>query len=210
MIDSIDFEKMNGLVPAVVQDAGDGTVLMVGFMNREAVQKTLDDRQVVFWSRSKQRLWKKGETSGNVLDLVSIDLDCDNDALLIKANPRGPTCHTGSRSCFKNSQSDDGFGVLARLAGIIRKRKAELPEKSYTTDLFRRGLPFIGQKVGEEAVELSIAAQYPDEQRCIEETADLLYHTLVLLEAKNIEVGRVMGELEKRMIKPHTSQKGKQ
>jgi phosphoribosyl-ATP pyrophosphohydrolase/phosphoribosyl-AMP cyclohydrolase len=205
MIDTIDFGKMNGLVPAVVQDAGDGTVLMLGFMNKEAVQKTLEDRQVVFWSRSKQRLWKKGETSGNFLDLVSIDLDCDNDALLVKANPRGPTCHTGARSCFKVSQADDRLGILAKLADIIRKRKAELPEKSYTTELFNRGLPFIGQKVGEEAVELAIAAQYQDEQRCIEESADLFYHTLVLLAAKNIGVDKVMGELEKRMVKPRAS-----
>ncbi len=204
MIDSIDFDKMNGLVPAVVQDDSDGMVLMVGFMNREAVQKTLEDRQVVFWSRSKERLWKKGETSGNILDLVSIDVDCDNDALLVRANPRGPTCHTGSRSCFTTSSADNRLSILGKLAGIIKRRKAELPGKSYTTELFRRGLPFIGQKVGEEAVELAIAAQYKDDQRCIEETADLLYHALVLLEAKDIELAKVMDELEKRMTKPRS------
>ncbi len=209
MIETINFDKMDGLVPAVVQDAADGTVLMLGFMNKEAVQRTLEERQVVFWSRSKKRLWKKGETSGNFLDLVSLDLDCDNDALLVKAHPQGPTCHTGSRSCFKGSHPDDRLSVLSRLLGIIRKRKAELPEKSYTTELFRRGLPLIGQKVGEEAVELAIAAQYQDEQRCIEETADLLYHVLVLLEAKGIEVAKVMGELEKRMLKPRPSDTSK-
>ncbi len=209
MIETINFDKMDGLVPAVVQDAADGTVLMLGFMNKEAVQRTLEERQVVFWSRSKKRLWKKGETSGNFLDLVSLDLDCDNDALLVKAHPQGPTCHTGSRSCFNSSHPDDRLSVLSRLLGIIRKRKAELPEKSYTTELFRRGLPLIGQKVGEEAVELAIAAQYQDGQRCIEETADLLYHMLVLLEAKEIEVAKVMGELEKRMLKPRPSDTSK-
>ena len=191
---------MNGLVPAVVQDANDGTVLLLGFMNEEALSQTLNERQVVFWSRSKQRLWKKGETSGNILDLVSIEVDCDQDALLIKAVPRGPVCHTGEKSCFKNADPSVPYDVLLRLSAIIQKRKQELPEKSYTTELFRRGLPFIGQKVGEEAVELAISAQYQDRQRCVEEAADLVYHMLVLLEAKEIGMAPVLKELEDRML----------
>ena len=201
MIDTLNFEKMNGLVPAVVQDATDGTVLMVGFMNKDAVQKTISDRKVVFWSRSKRRLWQKGETSGNILDVVSVEPDCDNDALLIKASPRGPVCHTGDRSCFKGAERKNEFEVLEKLRMIVRQRKRELPEKSYTTELFTRGLPFIGQKVGEEAVELAIAAQYADRTRCIEEAADVLYHSLVLLEAKDIELTEVLQELEARMFK---------
>jgi phosphoribosyl-AMP cyclohydrolase / phosphoribosyl-ATP pyrophosphohydrolase len=201
MTETIDFEKMNGIVPVVVQDALDGTVLMLGFMNQEALKRTLEERQVVFWSRSKQRLWKKGETSGNYLDLVSLETDCDQDALLVKAIPRGPVCHTGERSCFKNAEPSVQYGVLNRLVAIIQKRKQELPQKSYTTELFRRGLPFIGQKVGEEAVELAIAAQYQDQRRCVEEAADLVYHVLVLLAAKEIGVTEVLRELEERMVK---------
>lgn len=202
MIERINFKKMNGLVPAVVQHSVERTVLMLGFMNEEALRRTIDERQVVFWSRSKQRLWKKGETSGNILDLVSIEADCDNDALLIKASPRGHVCHTGEKSCFANGAFDDRYLVLEKLAEIIEKRKKELPENSYTTELFKRGMPFIGQKVGEEAVELAIAAQYQDRRRCVEEAADLIYHTLVLLEAKEIEMSDVLQELWKRMAKP--------
>lgn len=201
MIERIDFKKMNGLVPAVVQHAVDGTVLMLGFMNEEALRQTIDERQVVFWSRSKQRLWKKGETSGNILDLVSVEVDCDNDALLIKASPRGPVCHTGETSCFANAELDDQYQVLDRLVQIIKQRKKVLPANSYTTELFRRGVSFIGQKVGEEAVELAIASQYQDKQRCVEETADLLYHTLVLIEAKEIELRDVLQVLQERMAK---------
>lgn len=201
MTDKIDFEKMKGLVPAIVQDANDGTVLMLGFMNEEALKRTLNERKVVFWSRSKQRLWQKGETSGNILDLVSIEPDCDSDALLVKASPRGPVCHTGERSCFRNAERSDSLNIIGRLANVIKQRKREMPEKSYTTELFQRGVPFIGQKVGEEAVELAIAAQYPDRQRCIEEAADVLYHSLVLLEAKDIEFGDVVQELKARMSK---------
>ncbi len=201
MITTIDFEKMNGLVPAIVQDADDGTVLMLGFMNQEALRQTLEERQVVFWSRSKKRLWKKGETSGNILDLVSVEADCDRDALLVKAIPRGPVCHTGQRSCFDNAAGLNRYSVLRKLVSIIRARKSDLPEDSYTTKLFKRGVSYIGQKVGEEAVELAIAGQYQDQARCIEETADLLYHTLVLLEAKGIGLNDVFGELEKRMTK---------
>jgi phosphoribosyl-ATP pyrophosphohydrolase/phosphoribosyl-AMP cyclohydrolase len=201
MTETIDFKKMNGIVPAVVQDDHDGTVLMVGFMNQEALKRTIEGRQVVFWSRSKQRLWKKGETSGNILDLVSIEADCDQDALLIKASPRGPVCHTGEKSCFKNAEPSGQYNVIERLVAIIQKRKQELPENSYTTALFQRGLPFIGQKVGEEAVELAISAQYQDQRRCVEEAADLVYHMLVLLAAKEIGTTEVLRELEERMDK---------
>ncbi len=199
MTETIDFAKMGGLVPAVVQDAVDGSVLMVGFMNQEAFDQTVRDKEVVFWSRSKKRLWKKGETSGNVLDLVSIQPDCDRDALLVKALPRGPVCHTGDRSCFKRAPVDNSYAVLERLIAIIKSRKTDLPDKSYTAELFRRGLPLIGQKVGEEGVELAIAAQYQDRKRCIEEAADLFYHAFVLLEAKGIELREVLGELGMRM-----------
>ncbi len=200
MTETIDFEKMNGIVPVVVQDFHDGTVLMLGFMNEEALHRTLEERHVVFWSRSKKRLWKKGESSGNILDLVSIETDCDSDSLLIKASPRGPVCHTGQRSCFKKAELLSWNLVIEKLIAIIQKRKGELPENSYTTELFKRGLPYIGQKVGEEAVELAISAQYQDQQRCVEEAADLVYHMLVLLEAKEIGMAPVLKELENRMV----------
>ncbi|HLX12308.1 MAG TPA: bifunctional phosphoribosyl-AMP cyclohydrolase/phosphoribosyl-ATP diphosphatase HisIE [Bacteroidota bacterium] len=204
-IDKINFSKLNGLVPAVIQDSADGSVLMLGFMNREALQKTLAEKQVVFWSRSKQRLWKKGETSGNFLDVQSIALDCDGDALLISAKPHGPTCHTGERSCFGSRPSPpaplptgERGDAIAELASVIHERKMTMPEDSYTAKLFRKGISRIAQKVGEEAVELAIAAQYPDKQRCIEESADLLYHLLVLLEEKGIGLSDVYTELNSR------------
>ena len=198
MIEKLQFDKLNGIVPAIIQDAGDGTVLMVGFMNREAVEQTLKDRQVIFWSRTKQRLWKKGETSSNVLHVVSVVTDCDNDSLLITVKPSGPVCHTGERSCFPDSSSRTGT-MLQQLETVIQSRKKEMPDGSYTTELFRKGVARIAQKVGEEAVELSIAAQYNDKQRIIEETADLLYHTIVLLTEKEISIQDVYRELQKRV-----------
>jgi len=198
MIEKLQFDKLNGLVPAVIQHFEDGTVLMVGFMNREAVEQTLKDRQVIFWSRTKQRLWKKGETSGNILHVVSVVPDCDNDSLLIKAKPSGPVCHTGERSCFPETSSQTGE-FLQRLETVIQSRKKEMPDGSYTTELFRKGVARIAQKVGEEAVELSIAAQYNDKQRIVEETADLLYHIIVLLTEKGIMMQDVYRELEKRV-----------
>jgi len=199
MIEKVNFEKMNGLVPAIVQDADDGIVLMVGFMNKEALEQTIKERQVTFWSRSKSRLWKKGETSGNVMHVVSIDVDCDADSVLIRAHPAGPVCHTGTRSCFPPSSSPESAQVLARLFSIIQDRKRRLPEQSYTSKLFREGTARIAQKVGEEAVELAIAAQFPDQQRIIEETADLFYHAFVLLVEKKIDLSQVYEELAKRM-----------
>jgi phosphoribosyl-ATP pyrophosphohydrolase/phosphoribosyl-AMP cyclohydrolase len=201
MINKLNFDKMDGLVPAIIQDAENGLVLMTGFMNRDALQQTLSEKQVVFWSRTRQRLWKKGETSGNFLDVVSLSTDCDNDAVLIKARPRGPVCHTGEPTCFGSPDAGWGWDTLAKLAAIIHDRKMKLPENSYTAKLFSKGIAKIGQKVGEEGVELAIAAQYDDKQRCIEETADLLYHTIVLLEAKEIHISSVFEELGKRMVK---------
>jgi phosphoribosyl-AMP cyclohydrolase / phosphoribosyl-ATP pyrophosphohydrolase len=193
---TLNFDKLNGLVPAVVQDADSGDVLMVGFMNQDALDRTLQEKRVTFWSRSKQRLWMKGETSGNVLHLVSVHHDCDDDALLILARPDGPVCHTGEKNCFS---SHHVFNILDKLDAIVVGRKAHSPDSSYTAKLFSEGIPKIAQKVGEEAVELSIAAQYTDKQRCIEEAADLFYHTLVLLAGKEIPLSDVYGELKKRM-----------
>jgi phosphoribosyl-AMP cyclohydrolase / phosphoribosyl-ATP pyrophosphohydrolase len=175
--------------------------LMIGFMNENALKRTIEEQQVVFWSRTKQRLWKKGETSGNYLDVVSLQPDCDNDSLLVKARPRGPVCHTGQESCFGDVRRRSLGMVLDKLGLIIEDRNNTRPPDSYTTKLLNDGVARIGQKVGEEAVELAIAAQYADKKRCIEETADLLYHLLVLLEAKDIDVVDVGNELEKRMIK---------
>ena len=206
MKNEVNFEKMNGLVPAIVQDAADGTVLMLGFMNAEALERTLEQGLVTFWSRTKQRLWQKGETSGNHLEVVSVDLDCDGDTLLVRARPRGPVCHKGSRSCFPE-QPDEQFGrILNRLAEIIASRKEKAPVGSYTAELFNAGAQKIGQKLGEEAVELAIAAQYSDVQRCVEEAADLVYHLMVLLAAKDITFQQVEAELAKRMTPTSSSQ----
>ncbi len=200
MRNKVNFEKMNGLVPAIVQDADEGTVLMLGFMNAEALERTLTDELVTFWSRTKQRLWQKGEISGNHLEVVSIDMDCDKDTLLIRARPRGPVCHTGNRSCFPERPVGHAGRVLSRLAEIIASRKEKSPEGSYTAKLFNAGDQKIGQKLGEEAVELAIAAQYSDTQRCTEEAADLVYHLMVLLAAKDLSLEQVEAELERRMI----------
>ncbi|HEX5731405.1 MAG TPA: bifunctional phosphoribosyl-AMP cyclohydrolase/phosphoribosyl-ATP diphosphatase HisIE [Blastocatellia bacterium] len=201
MIERVDFDKLDGLVPAVIQDADDGSILMVGFMNPSALERTCDEGRVTFWSRTKERLWQKGETSGNYLDVVTMEIDCDGDTLLIKARPRGPVCHTGTRSCFPNQAGYRAGKILYRLTSIISERKMSRPEGSYTTKLFDEGEQKIGQKVGEEAIELAIAAQYSDKQRCVEEAADLIYHTLVLLAAKEISLDEVEAELEKRMSK---------
>ncbi len=198
MNEQINFQKMNGLVPAIIQDADDGTVLMLGFMNEEALRRTIDEKQVTFWSRTKSRLWKKGEASGNFLNVVSWNVDCDGDALLFRVRPQGPVCHTGDRSCFRQNETQNKDSILQRLFSIIQDRKQKLPEGSYTAKLFKQGVDRIGQKVGEEGVELAIAAQYDNQQRCVEESADLLYHILVLLAEKNIALSQVEGELEKR------------
>jgi phosphoribosyl-AMP cyclohydrolase / phosphoribosyl-ATP pyrophosphohydrolase len=194
-MNNIDFDKLNGLVPCVVQDAATNKVLMVAFMNTEAYEKTVREKKVTFYSRSKKRLWTKGETSGNTLELVELLQDCDNDSLLLKVNPKGPTCHTGADTCF-NEKNDTW--TLNRLESIIKDRKINPKKGSYTTSLFEAGLNKIAQKVGEEAVELVIEAKDDNKELFLNEAADLLYHYLVLLHAKNISLGDVKSILKKR------------
>lgn len=202
MIDGLNFGKLNGLIPAIIQDASSNQVLMIGFMNREAAQKTLQERRVTFWSRTKQRLWQKGETSGNTLEVSSIHIDCDGDALLVRAHPAGPVCHTGSYTCFGESKSGSSNGVLSELENIIRERKQQMPSESYTAKLFRQGLPRIAQKVGEEAVETVVASMQGNRDALKEESADLLYHLLVLLQEQGLSLEEVTAVLQKRMQKP--------
>jgi phosphoribosyl-ATP pyrophosphohydrolase/phosphoribosyl-AMP cyclohydrolase len=191
----INFKKLDGLVPCIIQDAVTSKVLMLGFMNEEAYQKTVQEKKVTFFSRSKQRLWTKGETSGNSLELVDIKIDCDQDTLLIMVNPKGPTCHTGTDTCF--NEKNDQWN-LAALENIIRTRKTNPVKGSYTTSLFESGLNKIAQKVGEEAVELIIEAKDNNKELFLNEAADLMYHYLVLLSAKNFSIKDVTEILEKR------------
>lgn len=195
-INKINFDKMNGLVPVIVTDNITGQALMLGFMNREAVHKTIAENKVTFYSRSKGRLWTKGETSGNYLDLVDIKIDCDNDTLLITANPKGNTCHIDQYSCF--GLEKENYKFLQYLDDLIKSRKKELPENSYTTKLFKQGENRIIQKVGEEAIETVIAAKNNDREELINESADLLFHLLVMLNQKEIPFNDVISELEKR------------
>jgi len=198
----MDFKKLNGLIPAIIQDASTDRVLMLGFMNSEALDKTREEGKVTFFSRTKNRLWTKGEESGNFLLVVEILKDCDNDTLLIKANPAGPVCHTGSDTCFneKNSVSQDpeDLAFIVQLQQLIHTRKAEMPEGSYTTSLFEEGINKIAQKVGEEAVELVIEAKDDNDSLFLNEAADLLYHLLVLLTAKGKDIRDVAAVLEQR------------
>jgi phosphoribosyl-ATP pyrophosphohydrolase/phosphoribosyl-AMP cyclohydrolase len=199
MIDiaKIDFEKSGGLAPAIITDKHNGSVLMLGYMNREALVKTIETGYVTFYSRSKQRLWKKGETSGNCLKLTSIKADCDNDALLVQAEPTGPTCHTGSYSCFGEKQNNS-LEFLNELFALVKQRKAELPENSYTTELFKSGANRIIQKVGEEAVETVIAAKNRDKNEIINEVSDLMFHMFVMLAEQEIEFTDIVDNLESR------------
>jgi phosphoribosyl-ATP pyrophosphohydrolase/phosphoribosyl-AMP cyclohydrolase len=176
----MDFTKLNGLLPAIIQDATSNRVLMLGFMNREALEKTREEGKVTFYSRTKKRLWTKGEESGHFLIVKEILEDCDRDTLLIKVKPEGPVCHTGSDTCF-NETNESGQGFLDMLQEIIRSRKQEMPGNSYTTRLFSEGINRIAQKVGEEAVELVIESGKTDDGRFLDEAADLLYHLMVLL-----------------------------
>ena len=196
----IDFEKMGGLVPAIIQDATTKNVLMLGFMNEEAYQKTLETKHVTFWSRTRQTLWTKGETSGNFLTLVDMKIDCDNDTLLVKAIPDGPTCHTGTDTCWgeENLTDENPLLFLTELQDFINKRKEQMPEGSYTTKLFRDGVNKIAQKVGEEALETVIEATNGTDEHLIYEASDLLYHLLVLLTEKNLRIEDVAAELRKR------------
>ena len=197
-ISQLDFTKMNGLIPVVIQDNITLKVLMVGFMNLEAVEKTQEIGQVTFYSRSKNRLWTKGEESGNFLNVVSILEDCDNDTLLIKVNPVGPVCHTGSDTCFDEINKEDDVQFLSYLQDFIDKRKKNMPEGSYTTSLFKKGIRTITQKVGEEAVETIIGAMANDDENFIYESGDLLYHLIVLLSHKGYRIEDVVRELKKR------------
>jgi phosphoribosyl-ATP pyrophosphohydrolase/phosphoribosyl-AMP cyclohydrolase len=198
-MDKLNFEKLGGLVPAVIQDVRTNQVLMVGFMNSEALEKTLADKKVTFWSRTKKRLWQKGETSGNYLEYISMQTDCDNDSLLIKAIPHGPVCHTNRFTCFGEDETIDVGNVLRRLEETIRSRKQLMPEGSYTSILFKEGTPRIAQKVGEEGVEVALASVLGDKKRLTEESADLLYHLLVLLRQQDLTLDDVTKELQSRM-----------
>jgi phosphoribosyl-ATP pyrophosphohydrolase/phosphoribosyl-AMP cyclohydrolase len=199
-IDTLDWSKSDGLIPAVVQDAANGMVLMLGYMNREALQRTVATRRVTFYSRSKQRLWVKGETSGHFLDVVTIAADCDADTLLVMAHPRGPACHMGTRSCFGDDVVTEGASLsfLARLEAVIAQRVSDRPEGSYTARLWAEGPTRIAQKVGEEGVEVALAAVTQADDRLIGESADLLFHIALLLKSRNLSLAAVVRELEQR------------
>ncbi len=203
----IDFEKMGGLVPAIIQDADTRQVLMLGFMNKEAYEKTQATGHVTFWSRTRQTLWTKGETSGHFLNLVDMKIDCDNDTLLVRVHPIGPTCHTGTDTCWgeENSmpqgfhlQPESSLAFLSELQDFIDRRKQEMPEGSYTTKLFRDGINKIAQKVGEEALETVIEATNGTNDHLVYEASDLLYHLIVLLTEKGLRIDNVAEELHRR------------
>lgn len=191
----LNFKKLNGLIPAIIQDYNTKEVLMLGFMNEEAYIKTVEENIVTFYSRSKQRLWTKGETSGNFLKVKNINFDCDNDTLLILAEPSGPVCHTGNKTCF--NLKDELFD-LNYLQKVIDQRKVEKPEGSYTTMLFEKGINKIAQKVGEEAVELIIESKDNNDNLFLNEAADLMYHLIVLLSAKGFNISDVTEVLKQR------------
>jgi phosphoribosyl-ATP pyrophosphohydrolase/phosphoribosyl-AMP cyclohydrolase len=204
-IDTLDWAKGDGLLPAVVQDASSGKVLMLGYMNREALRKTLGEQRVTFYSRSKQRLWTKGETSGNFLHLVDAAVDCDNDTLLLTANPDGPTCHNGTDSCFGDAIGTTAtqLAFLSRLEAVIEKRVSERPEGSYTARLWAEGPTRMAQKVGEEGVEVALAAVTQADEKLVGEAADLLFHLTLLLKSRQLSLSDVVAELERR----HASKK---
>lgn len=193
----LDFEKMGGLIPAIVQDNNTNKVLMLGFMNEEAYEETKEIGKVTFFSRTKNRLWMKGETSGNTLQVVSMMVDCDNDTILIKANPAGPVCHTGADTCFGEKNVED-IMFLKYLQDFIEQRRQEMPEGSYTTSLFLKGVNRMAQKVGEEAVETVIEATNGTEDGFIYEASDLIYHLIVLLTSKGLRLEDLARELKKR------------
>ena len=194
----IDFDKLQGIVPAVIQDAVTNKVLMLGFMNREAYEKTVQTGLVTFWSRTRNCLWTKGETSGNVLRVVKILNDCDNDTLLIKVNPAGPVCHTGADTCWNETNERNPLLFLTELQDFINKRYEEMPKGSYTTSLFKDGLNRMAQKVGEEALELVIEATNGTNDRLIYEGSDMLYHLIVLLTSKGLRIEDMAAELAER------------
>ena len=195
---NVDFTKSKeGLVPAIIQDATTAKVLMLGYMNAEALQQTQHTHRVTFFSRSKKRLWTKGEESGHFLELVDIRIDCDNDTLLIQANPKGPTCHTGADTCW-NEKNTASFGFLSELEETIHDRKQNDQDASYIASLFRKGINKIAQKVGEEAVETVIESKDNNSDLFLNESADLLFHLLILLQAKGYRLEDVVGILEQR------------
>ena len=193
----LDFEKMGGLIPAIVQDNDTNKVLMLGFMNEEAYEKTMQTGKVTFFSRTRNCLWTKGETSGNVLKVISVLVDCDNDTLLVKAHPTGPVCHTGADTCF-GEKNEEAIMFLKYLQNFIERRRQEMPEGSYTTSLFMKGINRMAQKVGEEAVETVIEATNGTDDRLIYEASDLIYHLIVLLTSKGMRMEDLAKELKKR------------
>jgi phosphoribosyl-AMP cyclohydrolase / phosphoribosyl-ATP pyrophosphohydrolase len=197
-IQKVDFDKTQGLIPCIVQDAKTNTVLMLGYMNREALDKTLAENKLTFYSRTKQRLWTKGETSGNYLHLLDVKIDCDNDTLLFKVTPQGPTCHTGSDTCFNEINKVSGLEFLET---IIQERKKNPKPGSYTNQLLDAGINKVAQKVGEEAVELIIEAKDNNQELFLNEAADLMYHYLVLLTAKGYQLEDVLSVLRQRHAK---------
>lgn len=196
-IQDLNWDKVNGLIPTIVQGVRSGRVLMLGFMNPEALEKTLETGLVTFWSRSRQKLWTKGETSGNSLKVEEIRPDCDGDSLLTLVEPQGPTCHRGTVSCFGQDHELVALEFLDFLEGLIVDRKRLKPQDSYTTELFEKGLPQIAKKVGEEAAEVIVSA-FQERQRTVEESADLLYHLLVLLAEREVSLVEVVEELKRR------------
>lgn len=190
-IETLAWAKQDGLLPAIVQDVDSHRVLMLGYMSREALARTIELRHVTFFSRSKQRLWTKGESSGHVLALVGLEVDCDNDTLLVQARPQGPTCHLGTASCFPSAPGNDSGDVLRDLDALIRLREADRPPGSYTTKLFDSGIKRIAQKVGEEGLETALAAVVEDDESLLGEAADLVYHLLVLLRMRGLSLADV-------------------
>ncbi len=195
---NIDFDKMNGLVPAIIQDSVTKNVLMLGFMNEEAFKKTIATKRVTFYSRTRNCIWTKGETSGNYLELVSMKPDCDNDTLLVRVIPHGPTCHKGTDTCWGEDNKRNPILFLSELQDFINKRHEEMPEKSYTTSLFKDGTNRMAQKVGEEALETVIEAVSGNNERMIYECSDMLYHLIVLLTSKGLRIEDVAAELAER------------
>ena len=197
----INWQKINNLLPVIVQHATTCEVLMLGYMNQEALEKTLAEKKVTFFSRTKNRLWTKGETSGNFLHVVDMSLDCDQDALLILADPVGPTCHTGTESCFSQLQNEPNWIFFSKLEKLLKARKGADPETSYTAQLYARGTKRIAQKVGEEGVETALAATVKDRNETICEAADLAYHLTVLLQDADLSWADVIGKLKERHAK---------
>lgn len=197
IVEHVNWEKVNNLVPAIVQDSRTGQVLMLGYMNPESLQQTIDSQKVTFYSRSKQRLWTKGESSGHFLHLEQIGYDCDNDTIIVLVNPKGPACHKGTTTCFTTNFKTQ-WHILDRLEAVIQQRKQTMPQNSYVTTLFQSGQKRISQKVGEEAVESVIASMANNNEELKNELADLLFHVMVLLESKDLALSDVLAVLKQR------------